>query len=57
VDLKLDERASQNAPPSGWLCRLCDFGACGRSDGRCPAAARARARTARDADIAGSESA
>jgi MarR family transcriptional regulator, negative regulator of the multidrug operon emrRAB len=44
VDLKLDERASGNGPPSGWLCRLCDFGACGRRQGLCPAAQHARAR-------------
>ena len=45
VDLKMDERAPGNAPSSGWLCRLCDFGACGRRDGLCPAAKRATART------------
>jgi MarR family transcriptional regulator, negative regulator of the multidrug operon emrRAB len=45
VDLKLDERARGNEPPSGWLCRLCDFQACGRPVGLCPAAARARPRT------------
>jgi hypothetical protein len=45
VDLKLAERARDNPPSSGWLCRLCDFGACGRPDGLCPAAPRARART------------
>lgn len=42
VDLKLEERARGNLSSSGWLCRLCDFGACGRSDGLCPAAQRAR---------------
>ncbi len=46
VDLKLDERARGNDPSSGWLCRLCDFGACGRPYGLCPAAERLRARTA-----------
>lgn len=45
VDLKLDERAGGSAASGGWLCRLCDFGACGRPDGLCPAAIRARART------------
>ncbi|HUA49453.1 MAG TPA: MarR family transcriptional regulator [Solirubrobacteraceae bacterium] len=45
VDLKLDERAQRGAPVSGWLCRLCDFDACGRPEGRCPAAARAHALT------------
>jgi len=23
---------------NGWMCRLCDLGACGRADGRCPVA-------------------
>jgi DNA-binding MarR family transcriptional regulator len=45
VDLKLDERGRPNAPASGWLCRLCDFDACGRPEGLCPAAQRARARS------------
>lgn len=40
VDLKLDERAMDNSLPSGWLCRLCDFVACGRPQGLCPAAQR-----------------
>ncbi len=43
VDLKLQERAGGNPASSAWLCRLCDFGACGRSDGLCPAQQRARA--------------
>lgn len=43
VEVKLDERAGGSAPSSGWLCRLCDFGACGRPDGLCPAAQRTRA--------------
>ena len=50
VDLKLGERARRDAPASGWLCRLCDFGACGRPDGLCPAAQRARAGAARPED-------
>lgn len=34
-------RAEQRAAHSGdrpqpWLCRLCDFAACGRSEGDCP---------------------
>lgn len=45
VDLKLDERTRGDDPTSGWLCRLCDFQACGRPDGLCPAAGRAGART------------
>jgi DNA-binding MarR family transcriptional regulator len=41
VDLRLGE-ADQGSPgPSGWLCRLCDFSACGRPDGLCPAVQRA----------------
>jgi MarR family transcriptional repressor of emrRAB len=40
--LRLEERAVGTAPPPGWLCRLCDFQVCGRPEGRCPAAARAR---------------
>lgn len=45
ADLKLDDRARGNAASNGWLCRLCDFDACGRPDGLCPAAERVRART------------
>jgi DNA-binding MarR family transcriptional regulator len=36
--LRLHERAAGDAPAGGWLCRLCDFGACGRPEGRCPVA-------------------
>ena len=43
VSLRLDERREGATPPGGWLCRLCDFQACGRSDGRCPAATIAAA--------------
>lgn len=43
--LRLEERAEGTLPPPGWLCRLCDFEACGRADGRCPAAARAARRS------------
>ncbi len=34
---RIAERTSgaQDRPPP-WLCRLCDFAACGRSEGRCP---------------------
>ena len=42
ADLRLRER-HEGAPPAGWLCRLCDFEACGRSEGRCPAATTAAA--------------
>ena len=27
-----------------WICRLCDFGACGRASGHCPAANAAAAK-------------
>jgi MarR family transcriptional regulator, negative regulator of the multidrug operon emrRAB len=43
ADLRLRERRKGAAPPAGWLCRLCDFEACGRSEGRCPAATTAAA--------------
>lgn len=39
---RLAIRASGEAPAGGALCRLCDFAACGRPEGRCPAASRAR---------------
>jgi MarR family transcriptional regulator, negative regulator of the multidrug operon emrRAB len=35
---RLDQRAAGSAPPGGALCRLCDFAACGRPAGLCPAA-------------------
>ena len=34
-------RASGQMPPGGALCRLCDFMACGRPQGRCPVAGTA----------------
>jgi DNA-binding MarR family transcriptional regulator len=33
---------------AGWLCRLCDFEACERDEGRCPAARAASGETSRD---------
>jgi len=42
--LRLDERGRGEVPSGGWLCRMCDFEACGRAEGRCPAATRARRR-------------
>jgi DNA-binding MarR family transcriptional regulator len=39
--LRLEERRMGALPAGGWLCRLCDFEACGRPEGRCPAAERA----------------
>lgn len=35
---RLAERANGQKPPGGWLCRLCDFSACGRRKGACPVA-------------------
>jgi DNA-binding MarR family transcriptional regulator len=43
--LRLDERRRGAVPPGGWLCRLCDFETCGRPEGRCPAASRAKSLT------------
>ena len=43
ADLRLSERRDGAPPPGGWLCRLCDFQACGRHEGRCPAATSAAA--------------
>lgn len=40
--LRLEQRAAGELPAGGWLCRMCDFGVCGRPDGRCPAATTAR---------------
>ncbi|MFB7718791.1 MarR family winged helix-turn-helix transcriptional regulator [Nocardia sp. NPDC056100] len=33
---RAEQRASGGARSQPWLCRLCDFGACGRSKGECP---------------------
>lgn len=35
---RLDRRAAGERPSGGALCRMCDFAACGRPAGRCPAA-------------------
>lgn len=35
---RLRARAAGVDPAGGWLCRLCDPMACGRAEGRCPAA-------------------
>jgi len=35
---RLAARAQDAPPEGGWLCRMCDFGACGRDRGMCPAA-------------------
>jgi hypothetical protein len=38
---RLAIRESSQEPGGGWLCRLCDFVACGRDQGLCPAATTA----------------
>ena len=40
---RLASRAQGLDPPGGWLCRMCDFDACGRDDGMCPTAEAAKA--------------
>jgi DNA-binding MarR family transcriptional regulator len=35
---RLTNREQGNEPAGGWICRLCDFEACGRQHGTCPAA-------------------
>lgn len=36
---RAEERSTRpNHRPQPWLCRLCDFAACGRSEGNCPVA-------------------
>src|SRR5215212_4398021 len=43
---RLERRAVGARPVGGALCRMCDFDACGRPAGRCPAAAAAQVWTA-----------
>ena len=40
-------KLAREAESTRWICRLCDTGACGRAEGRCPAAAAAAAAAAR----------
>lgn len=35
---RLEQRAAHVTPAGGALCRMCDFSACGRDSGTCPAA-------------------
>jgi DNA-binding MarR family transcriptional regulator len=35
---RLAQREAGGVPPGGALCRMCDFSACGRPSGQCPAA-------------------
>jgi DNA-binding MarR family transcriptional regulator len=46
TDQRLRDRAREKTPPGGWLCRLCDFEACGRPRGDCPVASTAARSTA-----------
>jgi DNA-binding MarR family transcriptional regulator len=41
---RLGARRQGVDPSGGWLCRLCDFDACGRDRGICPAQGEARAQ-------------
>jgi len=43
---RLEQRRAGRPPVGGALCRMCDFGACGRERGACPAATRVTALTA-----------
>lgn len=49
---RLDERARSKTPPGGWLCRLCDFSACGRDEGACPVANLAELAVERQREVA-----
>jgi MarR family transcriptional repressor of emrRAB len=42
---RLEQRTAGGEPRGGALCRMCDFAACGRHDGNCPAARAAEAFT------------
>ncbi len=44
ASLRLEQRSAGEPPAGGWLCRMCDFEACGRPEGRCPAARLASRR-------------
>jgi MarR family transcriptional repressor of emrRAB len=41
--LRLEQRAAGREPAGGALCRMCDFAACERHEGNCPAARAAAA--------------
>ncbi|MDT5108692.1 MAG: hypothetical protein QOE20_582 [Mycobacterium sp.] len=44
---RLTQRAAGEQPAGGALCRMCDFAACGRPAGMCPAARQAAVRSVR----------
>ena len=41
------QKLAREAESTRWICRLCDTDACGRAEGRCPAANAARGWSAR----------
>lgn len=45
AEQRLARRRDGRSPAGGALCRLCDFGACQRADGNCPAARTAQSRS------------
>jgi MarR family transcriptional repressor of emrRAB len=47
---RLAFRAAGEKPAGGALCRLCDFAACGRPEGRCPARLSTSSRSGRTAN-------
>jgi rubrerythrin len=40
------QKLAREAESTRWICRLCDTSACGRAEGRCPAASAAAAARA-----------
>ena len=42
---RLEQRSAGFTPAGGALCRMCDFGTCGRDQGICPATEAARSRS------------
>jgi DNA-binding MarR family transcriptional regulator len=47
LDGVVRQKLEREAESTRWICRLCDTDACGRAEGRCPAAAAAAAAAAR----------
>jgi rubrerythrin len=46
LDGVVRSKLAREAESTRWICRLCDTEACGRAEGRCPAAAAAAAARA-----------
>jgi rubrerythrin len=42
LDGLVRHKLAREAESTRWICRLCDTDACGRAEGRCPAANAAR---------------